>query len=152
MPTKVLFVCTYWGVRSSIAKLLANSLNRTEVKIDCAGFESGTVGRLPRTLMELRGFDLPAESPQTLFNFATKKSKFDYVVTLCSQGTQENYSVLYDAVNLIFGEHSEIIHWDIPDFMAIKVTGDARQQAGDAIIQTIEDHVGEFFESICAKN
>ena len=141
MPTKILFVCTYWGVRSSIAKLLANSLNRTEVEVDCAGFESGIIGKLPRNLMAQRGFDLPAEPPQTLFNFARKKSEFDYVVTLCDQNTQENYSVLYNVVTLMFGAHSEIVHWDIPDFMAINVNGDARQQAGDAIIPVSYTHL-----------
>lgn len=149
MPTKVLFVCTYWGVRSQIANLLANSLGQANLETECAGFESGVIGQLPRDLMQKRGLDLPAESPQTLFNFARNKSEFDYVVTLCNRETQENYSVLYNVVTLMFGEQSEIVHWKIPDFMAIDATGEARQQAAEHIIDTIDDHVRRFVRQVC---
>lgn len=148
--TTVLFVCTYWGVRSQIAKLLTEELHEEQLVAECAGFEAGVIGKLPREVMKQRGLDLSETSPPTLFNFARQTTRYDHVVTLCNQGTQENYQVLYDVVESLFGSKSTIHHWDVPDFMAIAaVEPDERLSAAEAIVGVIESQVREFARSYC---
>lgn len=148
MSTSILFVCTYWGVRSQIASLLANALQVPGVSAHSAGFETGTIGDLPRQLMSDRGLHLPAESPDTLFKHARNKADYDYVVTLCNQHTQENYAVLYSVVDMLFGSHAKVVHWNIPDFMSINATGDARKAAAEEIVAMIDHNVRDFVGQI----
>jgi protein-tyrosine-phosphatase len=139
--TQVLFVCTYWGVRSQIAQLLMQSLNLAQVKIESAGLEVGKIGGLPRDLMRARGFELPDTSPATVFNRVREGTEYDYVITLCSHRSQENYAVLLDVVQQLFERSAKIIHWNIEDFMAIGGQGDARIASAEAIIESIENKV-----------
>ncbi|MCH9675342.1 MAG: hypothetical protein K0U93_28145 [Gammaproteobacteria bacterium] len=148
MSTNVLYVCTYWGVRSQIAKLLTDALGESDLYVESAGFETGTVGELPRQLLQERGLDLPAESPDTLFKCARRKAEYDYVITLCNQHSQENYSVLYKVVDMLFGARSEIVHWNIPDFMSITASGDERIVAAREIVGTIETEVCRFVQQV----
>lgn len=152
MSSSVLFVCTYWGVRSQIAALLCQRAAPDDLLIESAGFESGTIGNLPRSIMQSRGLELAASSPPTLFNFARRDQPFDWVVTLCNQGSQENYATLYDVVNLLFGEHSRIVHWDVPDFMAIREEGAERIAAAEAIVDEIERMVGNWLTELRARD
>lgn len=131
-------------MRSQIAALLTRALEEPGLLVESAGFESGTVGALPRQLMKERGLDLPAESPDTLFSRARDSADYDYVITLCNTQTQENYSVLYGVVDMLFGNHAQIIHWNIPDFMSITASGDARKRAAEAIVATIDSEVRAF--------
>lgn len=144
MSTKILYVCTFWGVRSQIAKLLTDDLNEPGLIADSAGFETGKIGGLPREIMNDRGIDLPSEAPDTLFKFARNKIEYDYVITLCNQHTQENYSVLFNVVDTLFNAGAEVIHWNIPDFMSIQASGDARRVAAEKIVSTIESEVHKF--------
>jgi len=139
--TKILFVCTYWGVRSQIAQLLMQSLNLAQVKIDSAGLEVGKIGGLPRDLMRVRGFELPDFSPATVFNRVREGTEYDYVITLCSHQSQENYAVLLDVVQQLFEKSATLIHWNIDDFMAIGGRDDARVKSAEAIIESIENNV-----------
>lgn len=148
MAARILYVCTFWGVRSQIAKLLTDELQEPGIIAESAGFESGKIGGLPRELMQERGLDLASESPETLFKFARTKDPYDYVVTLCNQYTQENYSVLFNVVGTLFGDRTQVIHWNIPDFMSIEATGDARKVAGQDIVNSIESQVVEFVKQI----
>lgn len=141
MSSSVLFVCTYWGVRSQIAALFCKREACDSLLVESAGFESGTIGNLPRSILKSRGLELPATSPPTLFNFARRDEPFDSVITLCNQGSQENYGTLYDVVELLFAERSNVVHWDIPDFMAIRAEGDDRLAAAEAIVDQIESQV-----------
>ena len=141
MTTKILYVCTYWGVRSQIASLLTNALNEPSVVSECAGFEAGKIGDLPRKIMRDRGLTLSAESPDTLFGYARKSSDYDYVITLCNQHTQENFAVLYKVVDLLFRDHAKIVHWNIADFMSIDASGAARERAANEIVDAIESKV-----------
>lgn len=92
--------------------------------------------------------DLPSESPDTLFKFARKKDQYDYVITLCNQHTQENYSVLYSVVSSLFSEKTQVIHWNIPDFMSIDSSGEARKTAAQEIVSEIETEVCTFVRQI----
>ncbi len=148
MTTRILYVCTYWGVRSQIAALLTNALAEPNLIADSAGFETGTIGGLPRQLMADRGLILPAESPDTLFKHARRSHEYDYVITLCNQYTQENYSVLYDVVDMLFSKVATIVHWNIPDFMSIATEGDARKLAAEEIVNDIETEVLELVKNL----
>lgn len=151
MTISILYVCTYWGVRSQIAKLLTDQLALPELRVESAGFEAGVIGKLPRQVLERRGLDLPSTSPPTLFNFARTVGDFDYVVTLCNRGTQENYRVLYEVVEKLFQPDSEIVHWDVPDFMAIAAEKpEDRFEAAEAIVGVIEEKVVEFVSTLRA--
>ncbi len=148
MSTSVLFVCTYWGVRSQIAALLAEKQKPQGVSVASAGFEAGVIGGLPREVMASRGLELPSTSPPTLFNFARSGKTFDYVVTLCNRHTQESYKTLYDVVEMLFESKSDIIHWNIADFIAIEGEVEARRAAAEDIVQSIEDHVVELLARV----
>ncbi len=145
MDKKILYVCTYWGVRSQIAELLTQALDIPGLIAESAGFETGTIGDLPIKAMSLRGLDLPRTAPPTLFECSRKDGDYDYVITLCNQQTQENYQVLYDTVALLFTGSTQIIHWNVADFMAIgQLEPNERLQAASEILDDIEDHIIDF--------
>tara|TARA_R110002110_G_scaffold97909_5_gene251092 strand:- start:566 stop:1021 length:456 start_codon:yes stop_codon:yes gene_type:complete len=136
-----LYVCTYWGVRSRIAELLTTALEKPELVVECAGFETGKIGKLPREIMAERGLDLSVVSPDSIFKFARLHTEFDYVVTLCNEQTQENYLVLYDVVDSLFSGHTKILHWNIPDFMSLTSEGEERKAEARGIVSAIEKEV-----------
>lgn len=99
--------------------------------------------------MKQRGMELSSESPDTIFKFARNKADLDYVVTLCSQDTQENYAVLYDVVEMLFSDHAEIIHWNVPDFMSIAAADDAQREVdAQKIVDSIEFEVCAFVKQL----
>ncbi len=129
--------------------MLTDDLHIHNVTTTSAGFESGQAGPLVRNLMAIRGLDLPRESPPTIFEFAREQKRFDHVITLCSQRTQENYQVLYDVINMVFRKSEcTIHHWDVPDFMSIQSEGEERIKAAEKIISNIEDKIKKFTDSI----
>lgn len=149
MSTRVLYVCTYWGVRSQIAKLLTDASEVEGLISESAGFENGTIGKLPIQAMAARGLELPSTAPPTLFHFSRKEQSYDYVITLCNQQSQENYKVLYDVVDLLFAGRTQIINWDVADFMAIgDVEPEARLEAAGEIISNIDACVQDFLANI----
>jgi len=149
MARSVLFVCTYWGVRSSIARLFADSLTVPDVEFFSSGFESGKIGPMPINIMKKRGFELSAESPATVFELAKVKQDFDYVVALCSQDTQENSPILLLTLQKLFaGKSCQHINWNVLDFMSIQEQGDARVQAGENIVSDIETQVRQFVSNV----
>ncbi|MFK8020004.1 MAG: hypothetical protein AB8B86_09575 [Pseudomonadales bacterium] len=94
-----------------------------------------------------RGLDLTADSPPTIFSFA--EQKYDYVVTLCSEETQENYKVLYDVAKLLFADQAEIIHWNVADFMAIKAQSpEMRAMEAAKIIDDINSRILDWTASL----
>lgn len=142
MTKKILFVCTYWGVRSQIAALLTDALEVPGLIAESAGFEDGTIGKLPIQAMSGRELFLSSTGPPTLFNFARRKENYDFVVTLCNQETHENYQILYDVVDTLFSKRAQIINWNVADFMAIgDLPQDARLGAANKIIDDIECYV-----------
>jgi len=147
---KILYVCTYWGVRSQIAKLLTDALAVPNLDVDSTGFEAGAIGGLPRQIMMERGLDLSVESPETLFKFSRKKTEYDYVITLCNQYSQENYEILFNVVDMLFKGPAQVIHWNIPDFMSITAEGDERKAAAEAIVRDIEIQIEEFVGNLNA--
>ena len=140
----ILFVCTYWGVRSQIAQLLAKQHAPTGLKIDAAGMESGSIGPLPRDLMEERGLSLAPESPPTIFDRANEAHSYDYVITLCSVNTQEQSSVFLSVVEHLFPPPSQVLHWDVQDFMSLQGEGEARKQAARQIVADLDTRIAEF--------
>ena len=144
-----MYVCTYWGVRSKIAALLTDASRHPGLVAESAGFENGTIGELPRQVMRERGLDLPVDAPPTLFSFADEE--FDYVVTLCDELTHENYKVLYDTTEAIFGDRAEIVHWNVPDFMGIKAQSpETRRIEATNIVDGVDRHVQQFLKTIAA--
>jgi len=84
------------------------------------------------------------ESSGVEFSFA--EQEYDYVITLCNEETQENYKVLYDVAKLLFADQSEIIHWNVADFMAIKAESRAMEAA--KIIDDINSRIVDWTTSI----
>lgn len=146
---KVLFVCTYWGVRSQIAEVLTSALGGSGLSAESAGLEDGTISPFVRQLMERRGLILQGSSPPTIFQRVRDKAGYDYVVTLCSHETQENYEVLLGIVDQLFGAGAEVRHWNIADFMSIRAEGEARVEAAEAIVRDIEGHVLQLSQEVC---
>jgi arsenate reductase (thioredoxin) len=144
----ILYVCTYWGVRSQIAQLLTESLGLPGYRAEASGLETGRIGPLPREIMRSRGLELPETSPMTLFESVREGDAYDYVVTLCNPRTQEHSEVLLSIVEQLYGTKSTVIHWEVPDFMSIKEEGEERLLAGRLIVQGIEDKVLELIDVI----
>ncbi len=146
---RILYVCTFWGVRSRIAELLTTAMAVPGVTAASAGFESGRIGNLPIDAMQRRGFELGRESPPTVFHYARKSSEFDTVITLCNEASQENYLLLYDMVDMLFAAKSKVVHWNIPDFMNIPDGSiEAKQQHADDIVNDIESMINQYFSAI----
>lgn len=145
---RILYVCTFWGVRSCIAELLTNALALPDVEAFSAGFESGRIGRLPIEAMSKQGLELQHESPPTVFHYARKSEQFDVVVTLCNEASQENFQILYDMVDMLFAEKAEILHWNIRDFMNITDdTHEARLRSAENIVYEIKVAIDQCFGS-----
>lgn len=113
-----------------------------------AGFEAGRIGSLPIAAMQRRGLELGRESPPTVFHYARKSVDFDTVITLCNEASQENYLLLYDMVDMLFAAKSEVVHWNISDFMNIPDgSEEARQQCAEDIVNDIESMVKQYFDA-----
>lgn len=123
---RVLFSCTYYGARSLVAEAFALQLAPKQIAPFSSGFESGEISPLPRQAMQELGFELPAQSPKSVFDRYRDGEAFDYVVIMCCESSKEHCATLRSHVAALFAGQAALESWSIPDFQSIRGAGDER--------------------------
>lgn len=87
---RVLFVCVANSFRSQIAEAILNHKYGDEFEAESAGFKPKEINPLAIEIMKEYGVDISGNSVDMLFDFYKQGRKYDYVITVCSRGEEEN--------------------------------------------------------------
>jgi arsenate reductase len=136
--TKVLFVCTFHGARSRIAKEFVKGFAPGRIEAYSSCFEPKKIGPLPIAVMREVGIDLPAESPKSVFERHKAKDVFDYVISLCHEATTEQCPIFKTNIDALYGKKAERISWSIPDFKSLSGTEEERKTGAREIRDKIK--------------
>ncbi|MFK7864574.1 MAG: hypothetical protein AB8B95_10160 [Pseudohongiellaceae bacterium] len=145
---KVLFVCTYWGVRSNIAKSLLDARNPEHITSYAAGFEPAQKSDFARKLLLDREIELHPQLPKSVFELAKTPTRYDYVIALCSSANQENAHILLSSLTQMFRSGEVHLTWNISDFMSIQEEGEKRLIEASKIVDSIDYEIDKLLESL----
>ena len=137
-PVKVLFVCVKKGVRAAIAKAMVELQSNGMIHASCCGFESGPTPQvLLDELSNMLDVAIIGES-KTLFEYKKTNEKFDYVITLCDQASNEQCHLFVGCVNLVCSHVPHRLHWAIPNLAgAIDLPERERAQFVRGVVEQI---------------
>ncbi len=90
---------------------------------------------------------LPMESPPTIFDRFRAGERFDYVVSLCGEGSKEKCSLLRSCIDVMYGTTATLSAWSIRDFSSVQGTEAEIVMEWRRIIDDIEQHCMEFLDS-----
>ena len=137
-PVKVLFVCVKKGVRAAIAKAIVEQQSNGMIHASCCGFEPGATPKvLLEELSKMLDVEIIGES-KTVFEYKKTNEKFDYVITLCDQASNEQCHLFVGCVNLVFSHVPNKLHWAIPNLAsAIDLPERGRRQVVKEVVEQI---------------
>lgn len=138
-PVKVLFVCVNKGVRAAIAKAIVELQSNGMIHASCCGFEPGPTPQvLLDELSNMLDVAIIGES-KTLFEYKKTNEKFDYVITLCDQASNEQCHLFIGCVNLVCSHVPHRLHWAIPNLVAaLELSGSERTQFVRKVVEQID--------------
>lgn len=87
---RVLFVCVANSFRSQIAEAILNHKYGDEFEAESAGFKTKAINPLAIEVMKEYGVDISDNSVDMLFDFYKEGRKYQYVITVCSRGEEED--------------------------------------------------------------
>ena len=90
---KVLFICVHNSGRSQMAEVFLNDLAGDRYEAESAGLEPTRVHPLVVEAMKEIGFDLSAETTQSVFRLYQEGRLYDYVITVCKEAIEEKCPV-----------------------------------------------------------
>lgn len=139
--TRILFVCTFQGARSLIAKGYADRLGSDRVESFCSGFEEGWLSARMKDLIREDSLSVKVEELVNVFDRHQRHEQFDYVISLCQSASNEQCSVFQACLNTLYASTAIRKDWSIPDFTPIE--GDDEQWLLEArkIRETIKSKV-----------
>lgn len=117
-PYRVLFLCTFNSARSQMAEALLKAHGGLGIEVFSAGTEPATVH--PLTLRVLQEMGLETRTLQSKAVASLNNQSFDYVITVCDRARESCPS---------FGGEVHLIHWSIPDPVAVTGNEATRYQA-----------------------
>ena len=138
-PINVLFVCVKKGVRAAIAKAIAEQQSNGMIHASCCGFEPGATPKvILDELSNLLDVTIKTES-KTVFEYKKTNEKFDYVITLCDQASNEQCHLFVGCVNLVCSHVPHRLHWAIPNLAgAIDLPERERAQFVRGVVEQID--------------
>lgn len=134
-----------------IAEEFAKKLASGKIDAYSAGFEPGTIGKLPIAVMKEVGIDLPKEAAKSVFKRYKDKEVFDYVITLCHKATTEQCPIFMTNVDVLYAEEAKVLSWSIPDFMNLKGTEEEKKIEARKIRDQIKENLLDFLPQIGIK-
>ncbi|NOH32880.1 hypothetical protein [Vibrio chagasii] len=137
-PIKVLFVCVKKGVRAAIAKAMVEKQSNGMIQASCSGFEAG---QTPQVILDelssVLDLAIMCES-KTVFEYKKTNEKFDYVITLCDQSSNEQCNLFVGCVNVVCSNVPHRLHWAIPNLVAaLELSGSERTQFVRGVVEQI---------------
>ena len=138
-PIKILFVCVKKGVRAAIAKAMVDQQSNGMIQASCSGFE---VGQTPQVILDelsnVLDLTIRGES-KTVFEYKKTNEKFDYVITLCDQSSNEQCNLFVGCVNVVCSHVPHRLHWAIPNLVAaLELSGSERTQFVREVVEQID--------------
>lgn len=119
---RILFICTYQGGRSRIAAEYMNKLSGGQVEAFSACFDPGSLSPAFVSLLKEVDIDVPPMSPPSVFDLYRKGESFDYVISLCQQGTNELCPVFNTSIDALYSKKAERELWSIRDLKSLGET------------------------------
>lgn len=143
-PIKVLFVCVKKGVRAAIAKAMVEKQSNGMIQASCSGFETGeTPKAILDELSSVLDLVIKGES-KTVFEFKKTNERFDYVITLCDQSSNEQCNLFVGCVNVVCSHVPHRLHWAIPNLAAaLELSGSERTQFVRGVVEQIDLKVAQ---------
>lgn len=143
-PIKILFVCVKKGVRAAIAKAMVDQRSNGMIQVSCSGFEAG---QTPQVILDelsnVLDLVIRGES-KTVFEYKKTNEKFDYVITLCDQSSNEQCNLFVGCVNVVCSHVPHRLHWAIPNLVvALELSGSERTQFVREVVEQIDLKVTE---------
>ncbi|CDT86964.1 arsenate reductase [Vibrio coralliirubri] len=137
-PISVLFVCVKKGVRAAIAKAMVEQKSNGMIRATCSGFEPGETPKvILDELSNVLDVAVKAES-KTVFEYKKANEKFDYVITLCDQASDEQCHLFIGCVNVVCSHAPHRLHWAIPNLAAaLELSGNERTQFVKKVVELI---------------
>jgi arsenate reductase len=145
---RVLFVCTYQGVRARVAEEFAKRLAGGKIDVFSSGFESGRAGDIPLAVMKEVGIDLIPESPITVYERYRNKEVFDYVITICHEAGTEQSPIFRANVDALYGRMAKRLSWSILGFNVLEGTEEEKLAGARKIRDQIRDEVVAFLSQL----
>lgn len=87
---RVLFVCVSNSFRSQIAEAILNHKYGDSFEAESAGFKSKKINPLAIEVMKEYGLDISNNSENKLMDFYNEGRKYQYVITVCNRGEEED--------------------------------------------------------------
>ncbi len=110
---RVLFVCVANSFRSQIAETILNHKYGNKFEAESAGFQTKAVNPLAIEVMNEYGIDISNNSVNKLMDFYNEGRKYQYVVTVCKRGEEEDCPIFPGVVTRLswsdFGDPDNFI-------------------------------------------
>lgn len=87
---KVLFICVHNSARSQMAEEFLRQVGGDKFEVCSAGFEPTEINPLVVEVMREEGIDLSEKKTQSVFDLYKEGKIFNYVITVCKKGTDED--------------------------------------------------------------
>ncbi|CAK3679183.1 protein-tyrosine-phosphatase [Vibrio crassostreae] len=132
------------GVRAATAKAMVELQSNGMIHASCCGFESGPTPQvLLDELSNMLDVAIIGES-KTVFEFKKTNERFDYVITLCDQSSNEQCNLFVGCVNVVCSHVPHRLHWAIPNLAAaLELSGSERTQFVRGVVEQIDLKVAQ---------
>lgn len=134
----VLFVCEHNSARSQMAEAYLLRLGGDVVVVESCGLEAGIINPLVVEAMAEEGFDLSAKTTQRAIELIQKGSRYDVVITVCSQKASEQCP--------LFPGRALRLNWPFDDPSRLEGSHEEKMVRVRKIREQIKVQVMAFFE------
>lgn len=93
---RVLFVCVHNAARSQMAEAFLNRLDEGRFLAESAGFEPGRINPVVIESMAEIGYDLSANSVDSVFDFFRQGRNYDVVIKVCDEAVFSKHKLETD--------------------------------------------------------
>ncbi len=139
MKRKVLFVCIHNSARSQMAEALLNQRCGDFFEAESAGLEPGRLNLLAVEALREKGLDISGKTTRSVNDVL--KTKFDYVITVCDEGSAAGCPV--------FPGDGEKLHWSFPDPSSFTGTPQERLAQTRRVRELIAERIEQWCEREC---
>ena len=139
--TKILYVCVQNSARSQIAEAWTRKLCGSEVEVQSAGLEPGTLNPLVVEAMREVGVDISLKTTQSVFNLFRSGKLFNYVITVCDEASAERCP--------IFPGFATRLHWSFADPATFEGNAEERLTKTRGVRDEIRAKVEDLCATVC---
>jgi arsenate reductase len=135
---KILFLCIHNSARSQMAEAYLKKFGGDQFNAESAGLEAGKLNPLAVEAMKQDGVDISSNKTKSVFDFYNEGKSYDYVVTVCDEGSAAQCPVFP-------GVHKKI-SWSFDDPSAFSGTDEMKLQKTIAVRNQIRCAVVELID------